>query len=156
MKDRLARQIEKSAILFFIKPPHLVDGYYPDDIVRNKHILEHKCRCIKTSRQCIAINCTSTVTRKFFQTFNRYMCNPCHLGYTIINKERSKRVNRARIRAKKRNDSLSTAPKQKKIKTNVPSNPPKLAWQAGLVAAAAGIHKVIKLPQLPKKHHQEK
>ena len=79
-RNRLVTEGNKEAILEFLKPPELKDGYYPDNEVAELNLWEH-ARCIKTTRKCTS--CSSMQTRTFFQSHDCYLCDPCHAVFVF-------------------------------------------------------------------------
>ena len=64
----------------FLQAPELKDGYYPDDKIAELNLWDH-ASCTKTTRKCSS--CEATQTRTFFQTHDRYLCNPCHAVFVF-------------------------------------------------------------------------
>ena len=94
-RDRLVAEGDKGAILEFLNPLELEDGYYPDDEVAELNLWEH-ARCVKTTRKCTS--CSSLQTRTFFQSHDRYLCDPCHAVFVFRNRGRC-RLNKKRTKS---------------------------------------------------------
>ena len=81
-----------TGILFHLGVPSLEsDGYLPDVVIHNPrgHPLWCHQKCVKSTKMCMAIGCSHTATREYYQGKSFILCDLCHAVVVLKNRNRS-------------------------------------------------------------------